>query len=259
MTQQSVEVHVQHLLQLVQVHDGDLLGNPHILAQAEIGGTPQRISDEASRTLAVRHTLELKASGAINLCAHDGSVGTGIQHERGGVTIHFALDDNQGLHGPEGNSDRAGMRGIGHWRQEEQHEDQRMRERQGTSGTQRNTRAYPAACVQNGGAAGSSRTKCAMVKCVQIKLSANDWRADVQQFSLHDATVGQRRKAIYPFAAFEFELRCVFRPCFTEAASRICLTDIFPNGYFSRRPRPMLVSSRTSSDRSPWPLREDQA
>jgi hypothetical protein len=28
---------------------------------------------------------------------------------------------------------------------------------------------------------------------------------------------------------------------------------------FSRRPRPMLVPSRTSSDRSPWPLREGQA
>jgi hypothetical protein len=77
------------------------------------------------------------------------------------------------LHGAEGNSDRAGVRGVGHRRQEEQQESQSARERQGVPGAQRNTRAYLAACVQNGGAAGSSGTECAMVKCVQIKLSSN--------------------------------------------------------------------------------------
>ena len=173
LAQQSVEVHVKHLLQLVQVHDGDLLGHPHILTQAEIGRPPQRVSGEASRSLAMRHALELEASVAIDFCAHDGSVGAGVQDERGGVTIHFSQDDDQGLHGAEGNSDRSGMRGIGHGRQEEQQESQRARERQGTPGAQRNTRAYLAACVQNGGAAGSSGTECAMVKCVQIKLSSN--------------------------------------------------------------------------------------
>ena len=95
LAQQSVEVHVKHLLKLVQVHDGDLLRDPHIFAQAEIGRTPQRISGEASSALAARHALELEASVAINLRAHDGSVGAGIQHECGGVTIHFALNDNQ--------------------------------------------------------------------------------------------------------------------------------------------------------------------
>ena len=173
LAQQSVEVYVKHLLQLVQVHDGDLLGHPHILAQAEIGRPPQRVSGEASRPLAMRHALELEASVAIDFCAHDGSVGAGVQDERGGVTIHFSQDDDQGLHGTEGNPDRSGMRGIGHGRQEEQQESQRARERQGTPGAQRNTRAYVAACVQNGGAAGSSGTECAMVKCVQIKLSSN--------------------------------------------------------------------------------------
>jgi hypothetical protein len=77
------------------------------------------------------------------------------------------------LHGAEGNSYGSGVRGIGYGRQEEQQESQRARERQGTPGAQRNTRAYVAACVQNGGAAGSSGTECAMVKCVQIKLSSN--------------------------------------------------------------------------------------
>jgi hypothetical protein len=45
------------------------------------------------------------------------------------------------LHGAEGNSDRSGMRGIGHRRQEEQQESQSAREHQGTPGAQRNTRA----------------------------------------------------------------------------------------------------------------------
>jgi hypothetical protein len=104
------------------------------------------------------------------------------------------------LHGAEGNSGRSGMRGIGHGHQEEQQESQSAREREGTPGAQRNTRAYLAACVQNGGASGSSGTECAIVKCVQIKLSSN---------SRHNATLGRRRKRIYPFAAFEleFELR----------------------------------------------------
>jgi hypothetical protein len=35
--------------------------------------------------------------------------------------------------------------------------------------------------------------------------------------------------------------------------------DELPVRDFSRRPRPMLVSGRTSSDRSQWPLLEDQA
>jgi hypothetical protein len=173
LAQQSVEVHVKHLLQLVEVHDGHLLAYPHVLAQAEIGRTPQRVSGEASGALAMRHALELEAGVAVNLRAHDGSVGAGVQDERGGVTIHFSQDDDQGLHGAEGNPDRSGMRRIGHGRQEEQQESQSARGRQGTPGAQRNTRAYLAACVQNGGAAGTSGTECAMVNCVQIKLSRN--------------------------------------------------------------------------------------
>ena len=173
LAQQSVEVHVKHLLQLVEVHDGDLLRKPNIVAEPDVGRAPQRVSGEASGALAMRHALEFEAGVAINLCAHDSSVGTGVQDERGGVTIHFSQDDNQGLHGAEGNSYRSGMRGIGYGRQEEQQESQRARERQGTPGAQPNTRAYVAACVQNGGAAGSSGTECAMVKCVQIKPSSN--------------------------------------------------------------------------------------
>jgi hypothetical protein len=48
------------------------------------------------------------------------------------------------------------------------------------------------------------------VNCVQIELSGNRWlrRLENQQFSWHDATVGQRKKTIYPFAALEFEVRC---------------------------------------------------
>ena len=121
----------------------------------------------------MRHALELEASVAIDFCAHDGSIGAGVQDERGGVTIHFSQHDDQGLHGAEGNSDRSGMRGIGHRRQEEQQESQRVRKRQGRPGAQRNTRACLAACVQNGGPAGSRRMECAMVKYVQIKLSSN--------------------------------------------------------------------------------------
>ena len=210
LTQQSVEIHVKHLLQLVQVHDGDLLSNPYILTQAEIGGTPQRVSGETSSPWTVRHALQREASVAINFCADDGSVRARIQHECGEVTIHFALDDNQGLYGAEGNSYRARVREIQHWRQEEQQESQGTREPQGTPGAQRNTRASPSACVQNGGAAGCSGMEYAIVKCVQIKLSANGWRLtrpDDQQFSWHDATVGQRRKLIYPFAAFELQTR----------------------------------------------------
>ena len=173
LAQQSVEVHVKHLLQLVEVHDGDLLRHPNILAQAEICRTPQRVSGEASGALAMRQALEFEAGVAINLRAHDGSVGAGVQDERGGVAIHFSQDDDQGLHGAEGNSDRSGMRGIGHGHQEERQESQSAREHQGTPGAQRNTRAYLAACVQNRGAAGSSGTECAMVKCVQIKLSSS--------------------------------------------------------------------------------------
>jgi len=176
LAEQSVEIHVKHLLQLAQVHDRDLLRNPYILAQAEIGWTPQRISSEASRPLAVRNALEVEASITVNLCAHDGSVSAGIQDEYSDVTIHFALDDNQGLYGAEGNSDRARMRGIGNRRQEEQQESQRTRERQGTPRVPRNTRAYLAACVQNGGAAGGRRAECAVARCVQIKLSGNGWR-----------------------------------------------------------------------------------
>src|SRR5882762_10351394 len=70
LAQQSVEVHVKHLLELVEVHDGDLLRHPHILAQAEIGRASQRISGEASSALAVRHGLKLKASLTVNFCAH---------------------------------------------------------------------------------------------------------------------------------------------------------------------------------------------
>ena len=173
LAQQSVEVHVKHLLQLVEVHDGDLLRKPNIVAEPDVGRAPQRVSGEASGALAMRHALELEAGVAINLRAHDGSVGAGVQDERGGVTIHFSQDDNQGLHGAEGNSYRSGVRGIAYGRQEEQQESQRAREHQEIPGAQPNTRAYLAACVQNGGAAGSSGTECAMVKCVQIKPSSN--------------------------------------------------------------------------------------
>jgi hypothetical protein len=205
LAQQSVEVHVKHLLKLGQVHDGDLLSGPHILAELDIGRTPQGISGEAGAPLAAGHALEVEASVTINFCAHDGSVGAGIQHEYGNVTVHFALDDNQGLHSTEGNSYRAGMRRVGHWRQQEQQQSQRSRKRQETLGAPSNTPTYPAAGIQNGAAAGSSRIERAMVKCVQIRLSENGWThtTEDQQFSWHDATVGQRRKAIYPVAALE--------------------------------------------------------
>jgi hypothetical protein len=209
LAQQSVEVYVKHLLQFIEVHDGDLLRSPHILGQADIGGTPQRISGEASGSLAVRHALQFEASVTVNFCAHDGSVGAGIQQECGGVTIQFALDDNERLHGAKGNSNRAGMRGIRHRRQKEQQESQRARKRQATLGARRNTPDRSAACIQNGGAAGSRRTERAGVKCVQIKLSGNGWKlaACDQRFSRHDATLGQRRKTIYPFVAFELQKR----------------------------------------------------
>ena len=57
LAQQSVKIHVKHLLELVQVHDGDLLGGPCILAQPDIGRTSQRISGEARAPLAPRRAL----------------------------------------------------------------------------------------------------------------------------------------------------------------------------------------------------------
>jgi len=188
LAQQSVELHVKHLFQLVQVHDGNLLRSPHILAQFDIGRTAQRISGEAGGPLAAGHALEVEARVTVNLCAHDGSVGAGIQQEYGSVTVHFAPDDNQGLHGAEGNSYRAGMRRIGHRSQQEQQQNQRVTKRQATLSAPSNTRDYQAACIQNGAAAGSSRTERAVVKCVQIRLSGNGWKlaACDQQFSRHD-------------------------------------------------------------------------
>jgi hypothetical protein len=132
--QQCVKLHVKHLLQLVQVHNGNLLRSPHILAQPDIGRAPQRISDQASGPLAVRHALQLETKVvAVNFCADDGSVGPRIQQKYGGITVHPAFHNNQRLHGAEGNSDRAGMRGIPQRDQQERQESQHAETRPVTS------------------------------------------------------------------------------------------------------------------------------
>jgi hypothetical protein len=38
-----------------------------------------------------------------------------------------------------------------------------------------------------------------------------------QRFSLHDQSLWQRNKAIYPFAAFKLEARCDFQACLPQA------------------------------------------
>jgi len=129
LAKQSVKVHVKHLPQLVEVHDGNLLRSPHILGQADIGGTPQRISGKARGPQTVRDALQLETSVTVNFCAYNGSVGAGIQQECGSVTIQFALDDNQGLHGAEGNSDGAGVGGDRHRSQQQQEQSQHARKR----------------------------------------------------------------------------------------------------------------------------------
>jgi len=112
LAQQRVKLHVKHLLQLLQVHDGDLLCSPHILAQPHIGGTSQRISDQASAPLSARHARQLEPNVTVNFCADDGTVGASIQQKYGGIAVHSALDNDQRLHGTEWNSHRAGMGGI---------------------------------------------------------------------------------------------------------------------------------------------------
>jgi len=128
--------------------------HPNISPRPRSAARRNEYPAKPAAALAMRHALELEAGVAINLRAHDGSVAPVSKTKRGGVTIHFSQHDDQGLHGAEGNSDRSGMRGIGHGRQEEQQESQRAESARGTPGAQPNTRAYLAACVQNGGAAG---------------------------------------------------------------------------------------------------------
>ena len=55
---------------------------------------------------------EVEPSVAVNSCADDGSISTCIQQKCGGITVHLAFHNDQRLHSAEGNSDRAGMRGI---------------------------------------------------------------------------------------------------------------------------------------------------
>ena len=171
LAQQSVKVHVKHLLQLIEVHDGDLLRSPSIVRQLDVRRAPQRISVKAGASMARRHSLKIKPSIAIDFCADNGPIGAGVEQKCGGITIHFTFKNNQGLHSAEVNSDYAGMRGIGQRHQQEHQEGQRASKRPAALRAHWTAPPFLAQCVQNGAAALSGRQVSAMEKCVQIKLS----------------------------------------------------------------------------------------
>jgi hypothetical protein len=157
LTEQSIKIHVKHLLQLVQIHNGNLLRGPHMTTQLKISGAPQRISDQPGARLMAGHALQLKTNVTVDFCANDSSVGAGIEQKYSGITVHFAFHNNQGLHGAERDADRAGMCEIRQGNQQEEQESQRARKRPatlGAHGAHWRAPGYVAPCVQNGAAAG---------------------------------------------------------------------------------------------------------
>jgi hypothetical protein len=221
---------MKRLLQIVQVHNRNLLRGPYPVTQLDIRRATQRIADQAGSRRATRRALQFKPSVAINFCADDSAIGAGIQQKCGGITVYFAFYDNQRLHGAEGNSDRTGMRGIGQRYQEKEQQSQCARPSPMTLRVQSRRRTVPV-CVQNGVARGSAGRKRAITKCAQIKLSRHGRRYGLQtSSSLYDVrTLWQPDKVNLSVCCFRIFRRAAFITPAYRRCDELPVTD-FPYG-----------------------------